>query len=275
MYDLNEMRSNPASRRGFLAAMTAAGLGAAAYQLFEPKPVRAASAATLSGSEEHTDALAAASFPGIPGNNIDVKVLNYALTLELLEADLYRQALNVASGIAIGTALNSNPDVYKRDVAPGGLSSAAANIGFDYLQEFAYVEAAHAAYLTTAITNLGATPVTANATGYSVPSGPGSTIYEILSNILPLEETGVRAYLGAVSSITLVGTYGQAAATIYSTEARHSASIRYLLKEDPGPVMMSGDLSVVANPPASNTFEYYLTPTTVISRIQAYINPAA
>ena len=66
MYDLNEMRSNPASRRGFLAAMTAAGLGAAAYQLFEPQPVRAA--APTGPSEESPRALPPEAFPGIPGN---------------------------------------------------------------------------------------------------------------------------------------------------------------------------------------------------------------
>jgi hypothetical protein len=270
MYDLNEMRSNPASRRGFLAAMTAAGLGAVALQLFDPQTARAASAPAIPGAaEEHTDALKPASFPGIPGANINIQVLNYALTLEILESDLYRQALNIASGLPIQTPLNANPAVYTRKVSPGGLSSAGANVGFQYIQEFAYVEAAHREFLKTALTGLGATPVTGNAAGYKFPKGPGETIYEILSNILPLEETGVRAYLGAVSSITAVGTYGQAAATIYSTEARHSASIRYILKMDPGPVKQSGDNQVVADQPAGNTFEYYLTPT----QVEAIIAP--
>ena len=273
MYDVNEMRSNPASRRRFLAAMTAAGLGAAAYQLLDPKAASAAASPTFVPDDSATpEAAKPASFPGIPGANINIQVLNFALTLELLEADLYRQALNVASGLPITTALNSNPAVYKRAVAPGGLSSAFANVGFLYLQQFAYVEAAHRDFLTTAITALGATPVTANAAGYSVPGGIGTTVREILSNILPLEETGVRAYLGAVSSITAVGTYGQVAATIYSTEARHSAAISYILKKDPGPTKMSGDLQVVKDQPAGNTFEYYLTPTTVLSRASVYFN---
>ena len=267
MYDLNELRTNPASRRGFLAAMTAAGLGVAATQLLDPKAAKAASIDAPIGN-----AKSPATFPGIPGANINIQVLNFALTLEILEADLYRQALNAASGLSITAALSTDPTVYKRNVAPGGLSSAAANVGFLYLQQFAYVEAAHRDFLMTAITAAGATPVTANAAGYSFPGGPGTTIKAILENILPLEETGVRAYLGAVDSITLVGTYGQVAATIYSTEARHSALIAYILKRDPGPVKMSGDLQVVAKQPSTNTFEYYLEPATVLTDASVYFN---
>ncbi len=86
---------------------------------------------------------------------------------------------------------------------------------------------------------------------------------------MPLEETGVRAYLGAapfLTTLSLVTT----AASIYSTEARHSAAVAYVLGRDPGPIMLTGDQDVVSMPSADNVFEFYLAPATVITAVQAY-----
>ena len=136
--------------------------------------------------------------------------------------------------------------------------------------QFAYVEAAHRDFLITAL-GANAAPVTSKSGKYkfaTTDGKPGNDLVTILSNILPLEETGVRAYLGAAGFLTDNNLF-QVAGTIYSTECRHSASIEYILGQDPGP--RTGITGVpageqeVATAPAANVFEKYLTPPTVLT----------
>lgn len=276
MYDVEQLKRDAHSRRAFLTQMSAAGLGAAAIALLDgcsgsktvnPKPP------PTGGGNTFTDP----NFPGVTGKDINTVVLNYASTLERLEADLYRQALNVASGRAIDTALDTTAPTgnslgnYRRSVGVG--TKIAANLedaAFLYLVQFAYVEAAHRDFLSAA---LGTTykPVTSTSGKYkfATPDGkPGVTLSDILTNILPLEETGVRAYLGAGGFIT-DNTMLQTAVTIYSTECRHSASLEYILGLDPGPRpnipgVPAGELEVQPAS-ATNIFEKYLKPATVLT----------
>ncbi len=264
MYDLDQLRRSPASRRSFLAAMTAAGVGLAASNLLAgdgltPTPAPG-SGPTATGVPTDGNA----QFSGIPGRNINEKVLNFALTLEILEADLYRQALNIASGRSLATALNSNSGVYTRKVGSGGLSADDTDKGFVFLKQFTYIEAAHRDFLITVLRSLGAPMVSANPRGYKFPSAPAGNIASILGKILPLEETGVRAYLGALPYLTDLGI-ATTAGGIYSTEARHSAVISSTLGIDPGPRPMPGDQKVTPTYPGQNTFEYFLKPQTVLT----------
>lgn len=84
----------------------------------------------------------------------------------------------------------------------------------------------------------------------------------------------MRAYLGAAPFVTdfkRTNSVAQLAVAIYSTEARHSSAIALILGQDPGPTPMGGDQQVVSPYPNPNTFEYFLSPTTVVSRIQQFI----
>ena len=263
MYDLETLTSSATSRRGFLTAMTAAGLGLAATKLLADAP-GGVFAQAKAGDPDINFKDVQAAMPGIPGGTINELVLNFALTLEILEADLYRQALNLASGKSITAPLSTDSTTYSRNVGQGGLGTDLANAGFLYLLQFAYVEAAHRDFLTAAITASGGTPTTANSAGYAFPNANGGNMKELLEQIYPLEETGVRAYLGAAPYITDLGL-ATTAVGIYSTEARHSAAIAYILGKDIGPVRMPGDLSVSPRQPTDNTFEFALAPATVLS----------
>jgi len=263
---LQELRNSPTSRRAFLKTMGAAGLGLAAITLLD---------GCGGGNDDNNGGGNTGSFPiqSLPGTG-DQKILNYALTLELLEADLYRQALNLASGKALSTPLNrtGGPSSYTRaaNVGGGGLDAARTAAGFAYLRDFAFVEDAHARFLQTA---LGGVAVSRNAKGYTFGSTVNADIKSILTAILPLEETGVRAYLGAgkyFQSLSLL----QTAVSIYSTEARHSSAINYILDIDPGPYTISGDqflYPVNGTSVSTNTFEHFLEPTTVVNAIQKFL----
>jgi hypothetical protein len=256
--EFDEILQNPVSRRGFLQRMSAAGLGVAATSLL--------SGTMLTGCNGGGSGVAGPVANKYPANfgSGDIRILNYALTLEILEADLYRQALNVAAGRSIGAALVPIAQAKATygnapAIGTGGLSAQLAAAGYLYLVQFAYVEAAHRDFLRVAIQANGGTPVSANAKGYRFPGGnPGSDLKTVLQNIVPLEETGVRAYLGAVPDFSNPN-FLQVAGTIYSTEARHSAALRYILDPaDPGPSRMLNDREVTAKPPSVETFEKLL-----------------
>jgi hypothetical protein len=268
---LEEQSLTPAqrhSRRNMIRYAAIGGISLAGLSFFsKSKPALGAapSSPTLTGGP--TDG--ATQFKGIPGSTINAQVLNFALTLEILESDLYRQALNLASGMPMDNELNTNASVYKLAVGGGGLNAAFTQAGYLYLKQYAYVEAAHRMFLISAITAAGITPAVKNPGGYVFPNPPAANIKSILTQILPLEETGVRAYLGALPYLTDLGL-AQTAGSIYSTEARHSAVVNYTLGNDPGPAKRSGDLTVVPNPVGTDTYEYYLAPSTVIAAIKPF-----
>ena len=248
-----------ASRREFMALTAAAGLALTALA------TSTASAATTP-TDYPTDF--DAQFAGLPGTG-DVKILNFALTLELLEADLYRQALNFASGRPLNQVLDSSPYSYTRKVGNGSLSKSAADAGYVYLKQFTFVEAAHREFLIAALKAIKAPQAQRNPKGYAFPGGVPSNIETILKAILPLEETGVRAYLGALPYFKDLNL-GQIAGTIYSTEAAHSSSVEFTVNAKLGPFKLAGDRQVVAKYPSENTFEYFLKPQEVLKAASVY-----
>src|SRR5579859_5538543 len=122
----------------------------------------------------------------------DLDILNYALTLEYLESNMYKQA--VGSGKLSGRALQ-------------------------LAQEFGGHEQTHADTLASVITKLGGTPVQPRAS-YNFPAFTDQAA--ILSFISKIEDTGVGAYLGQVANIQSGDLLG-AAAGIYAVEALHAA----------------------------------------------------
>jgi hypothetical protein len=276
--------------------MGAAGLGAAAIAFL----AGCGSSGKYNGPTSFVTVLDPTNFPGITGANEDQVVLNYALTLENLEADLYRQALNLASGRPLSTPLDttnipSTPSssgnyTLSPSFSTGGLSSANAQIGFLYLAQFAFVEAAHRDFLKMVVASQGGTPAAPNPAGYTFPLG--NDLKTMLSLIYAVEETGARAYLGAAPflSVAALQTLTPVAVGIYSTEARHSAALAYVLGLPAGPVYVpsagvtpgfnvvnghetSNPQNVFTNPAAAEiTFQYYTPPPIVIAAVQPYFN---
>lgn len=264
MMDFQNLCRDTSSRRLFLGRMAAAGLGAAALSLFDARPAQATGKQLLdivtTPDNEH--------FPGIPGRSKNERVLNYALTLETLESDLYRQALNLAAGKDIGTPLPADVSSYALSIETGYLPPPHPQMGFSYLQQFAAVEAAHRDFLRAAIQQMGGTPVSPNPGGYRAPFG--TTLRSILETILLVEETGVRAYLGAAGALTDFKLI-QTAASIYSTEARHSSVLKLTLIRDPSPTRMPGDAQVTPRQKGEYDFEYFQTPEQILKSIQPFL----
>lgn len=131
-----------------------------------------------------------------PSKKNDVKILNYALTLEFLEAEFYKQAL--ANNIAANepTTLKFNQVVAEHEAAHvkflrGALGKAAIKKpSFDFAD---------------AVTDLGKFKATAQV----------------------LEDVGVSAYAGQGPNISQRAVV-QAALSVHSVEARHAAWIRFI-----------------------------------------------
>ncbi len=270
MTDFDAILRDPISRRAFLARMTAAGLGSAAMLLLAGCGGHddSSSSSGGGGTGGGTTFFDPTNFPGIPGTSENVVVLNYALTLEILEADLYRQLINIASGRPADTKAPTNNDYsgYTLQASTAGLDPTLAAVGFLYLQQYAPVEAAHRDFLQGV---LGSAAVKPNAKGYTTGLASTATLKEILSLLRVVEETGVTAYLGAAGFLTDFGTI-QVASTIYSTEARHSAGINYVLQLDAGPSGVAGGTQPAAGL-AKNDLEYANTPKAVLNTVKQFI----
>ena len=140
----------------------------------------------------------------------DLEILNYALTLEYLEADFYRQGVD--AGILSGREL-------------------------DLVTPIADHEEAHVGALTSTINDLGGTPV--KSPKFKYPAGTFKDKKKFLATASVFEELGVTAYHGQVTLVKNVDILG-AAAAIAGVESRHAAILADLTGGNPFPAPVEG-----------------------------------
>jgi rubrerythrin len=128
------------------------------------------------------------------GGGGDVDILNFALTLEYLEADFYKQASKLS--------------------LKGDYQSLA--------KEFGSNEQEHVDALIATIGQLGGSPVKSPEFAFGLKS---QADFEKLA--VTLEDTGVSAYNGAAPMIESKEVLA-AAGSIVQVEARHAAALRFL-----------------------------------------------
>ena len=138
-------------------------------------------------------------------------VLQFALTLEYLEAEFYTKGVAAAGLVPAGAALGAITTI--RDH-----------------------ENQHVAFLKTALTSLGKTPVSKPnfdfSAGNGSNTGPFSNVFSDYDTFLAVaqtfEDTGVRAYKGQAPALIGSGGVLTAALNIHSVEARHASHIRQM-----------------------------------------------
>ena len=199
---LEELVSNPISRRNF--ARTIAGAGAFA------------GVAGLIGTTVGSVGLDAQS--GIT----DVDILNFALNLEYLEAEFYTVAVTGRriADLGIGTSGTGNPGA-----TTGGkqVSFPEARVAIT-AQQITADEQVHVSYLRTA---LGSAAVAKPAINLDALGIGFNNQNEFLTLARAFEDVGVSAYGGAAPLISSKAILG-AAARIALTEAQHAAVLRLL-----------------------------------------------
>ena len=132
-------------------------------------------------------------------------VLNFALTLEYLEAAFYAKAITTS-------------------IFPDATSKAAFTTISDH-------ETKHVAFLKTTIQSLSGTPVDSPTFDFTA----GGTFGDVFTNYSTLlavaqafEDTGVRAYKGQAGTLQENATVLTAALQNHSMEARHASHILYM-----------------------------------------------
>lgn len=146
----------------------------------------------------------------------DVELLNFALVLERLEADLYTRALREV------------PDLGRE---ARGL-----------VREFGRHEREHERAVVELIEKLGGSP--APAPRFQLQASLRSE-ERFLRDIQLLEDTGIGAYNGAGPRVRNPDVLA-IAGSIVQVEARHAAAIRLLRDEDPAPQAFDRALSLEA-----------------------------
>lgn len=144
----------------------------------------------------------------------DIDILNYALTLEYLEADFYKRGLD--AGILTGRE--------QELVAP-----------------IADHEAAHVTAISSTVQDLGGEPV--KKPRFKYPSGTFGGRDKFLQTAATFEELGVDAYHGQVTKIQNVDILA-AAASIAGVESRHAAILADLTGGDPFPAPVEDNKSM-------------------------------
>jgi rubrerythrin len=195
---LHELREDPGSRRNFLR-ITGAGAAGALGVLIAAcgGDDGSGSAASMPASKEKD------SSAGAMSARRDLEIVNYALTLEYIEADFYDQVIK--SGAI-------------KDKATVELAKA---IG-EHEQE--HVEA-----LAATVKKLGGTAAMKPRTAFESVLSGGRT--KILETAATVENLGAAAYLGQAGRIKSKEILA-AALSIHSVEARHAAALNKLVGRD-------------------------------------------
>ena len=136
---------------------------------------------------------------GKPSKKQDLAILNYALTLEYLEAAFYNTAITNGKGFS--------------------------NEAMTFAETVALHENTHVTALKKTIKSLGGKPVASPTFDFKGTTDKEDTF---LATALVLENTGVHAYLGQAGRLQSKALLG-AAASILTVEARHASAAAILV----------------------------------------------
>ncbi len=222
--DEQMQRGGPLSRKKFLAG-SAALLGGGALAAAMPSVAKAHST---------------------PEPPTDIDILNFALTLEHLEAVFYTQGLRKFDRQDFRFFFGPN-----RGLPPkAGLLEVAGLKVHDYFEIIRDHEQTHVDTLISVIKDLGGEPVP--EARYNFARTAFTSLKKFIAVAQLLENTGVTAYDGAVAHIEAAQLL-TAGATIATVEARHASYLN----------LLNGDV------PFPDTFDKPVAPRTICEAVQA------
>ena len=179
-------------------------------------------AAVLGGSAL-LGSVAGSARAGDSGDGVpDVDILNFALSLEYLEAEFYTQALGGSGTTGVpGSAAKFDRGAITGSNLFAGDGGRVRSSVYDSLVTIREHEVTHVDFLRTALRSYAVRPCT-----FDFSSGL-TDVGTFLATAQLLENTGVMAYDGAIRYVD-AGAYLQAGAQIATVEARHAAYLNLL-----------------------------------------------
>jgi len=193
---LDELVQDPKSRADFIKRMGGGIAGAGALSLLVAACGGKSKAAATTAVATTTESSAAM------GAGEDLKILNYALTLEYIEADFY--AAVAGSGLFNGASLQ-------------------------LIKVIQGHEDAHVAALSATVKKLGGTPAAKPKTTF-----PLKDAKSVLVLAATVENLGAAAYLGQAPRLHNKELLA-AALSIHAVEARHASVLNTLIGKSPTP----------------------------------------
>ena len=173
-----------------------------------------------------------AAFAGDSDAIPDVDILNFALTLEYLEATFYTQALGGGgtTGVPSSSAMFSEEAITGSNIF-AGFGGRIRSRAYDYLTDIRDHEIIHVEFLVGAVGANGGIAVGPCKFDFSAALG---SVGSFIETAQLLENTGVMAYDGAIRYVD-DGDNLQAGAQIATVEARHAAYLNLINRDSPFP----------------------------------------
>jgi rubrerythrin len=202
---LDELANDAASRSKFLRMVGGAGAAGAFSLLLAAcgSGKKSASATTAAPAATGTSTTTATAKTGTEQFGAgDLGIANYALTLEYLEAEFYKEV--AASGLFKGTQLQ-------------------------LIKKFGDSERQHVDALTALIKSVGGKPAPKPKTQFPIDNAKS-----VLKLAATVENLGAAAYLGQAGNIKDKKILA-AALSIHTVEARHASALNRLLGMDASP----------------------------------------
>ncbi|MBA2567935.1 MAG: ferritin-like domain-containing protein [Actinobacteria bacterium] len=174
-------------------------------------------------------AVAGPARAGHSDNVPDLDILNFALTLEYLEASFYTEALGGSgtTGVPASSAEFGRGDISGSRVFAGFGGRIRSN-AYGYLTDIRDHEVTHVNFL---VGKLGSNAVRACTFDFSSALG---SVQSFVDTAQVLENTGVMAYDGAIRYVD-AGDFLQAGAQIATVEARHASYLNLINGDSPFP----------------------------------------
>ena len=235
------------------AALAAAGVAAASLLSARSADAQTAPTTYVTLTFSAPPATPSASALQIPNTSpnfttpsMDVQILNFALFVETLEAERYRQSIaRLGSG---GTDDFGRP-ITGLNLGPGDTG---ANLDITLVNGFALTEMQQRDIIANTLygsPNLN--PFASNSTntfGFAYDFGINSaTRTQVVENLSVAETVGVAAYLGGAGLLSIKSPFLAPAASFLGVEARHAASLAYVVNLLNGQTLQTAPLATDKN----------------------------
>lgn len=237
-----------------VAALAAAGVAAAG--LLAAGPAQAAGTPTIpvafyfTAPPAATGALTAANIIQVPNTStnfptgstgIDVQILNFALAVETIEAERYRQT--------IARLTNGGTDMFGNTINGLGLSpNTTNNLDVQLLLGFYTVESQQRDILATTLYGSPSLNPFLNSQNYLFDFGINALDRPTaVTGLLTAETIGVAAYLGGSGLLSITSKFLAPAASFLGVEARHAASLAFAVNALTGSKISTAPMAIAPN----------------------------